>query len=114
MDTLTTLASPDTVVLAEGIFDTISSKSNEGAGALKDVALFAGLVFIVWKAFSSRGAVAGIIVAVFSAAILIWSVGNIDFFSDKVGDELKSMGPAPTVVHQDAPPAVPSMPGAAV
>lgn len=108
MTTLTTLASPDTFVLAEGIFGTISDKSNEGAGALQSVALFAGLVFIVWKAFSSRGAIAGIIVAIFSAGILIWAVGNIDFVSGKVGDELQSMPPAPVVMNESPPtPAVP-------
>ncbi|MGN7157749.1 hypothetical protein ACTHRK_16840 [Dietzia cercidiphylli] len=113
METLTTLASPDTLVLADGIFGTISDKSNEGAGALKDVALFAGLVFIVWKAFATRGAIAGIIVAIFSAGILIWAVGNIDFVSGKVGDELQSMPAAPGVVQESASP-VPLSPGGAI
>jgi len=97
MSVITTLASPDTVVLADGLLGTINVKSEEAKETIRIVSGLVALAFLVYQAAASRMAMGRIIVSALAAGVFLWVVFNVTEVKDKVGEDLQAM-PAPSVV----------------
>lgn len=97
MSIITTLASPDTVVLADGLLGTINVKSEEAKETVRIVSGLVAIAFVVFQAAASRMAMGRIIVSALAAGVFMWVVFNVTEVQDRVGEDLQTM-PASSVV----------------
>lgn len=88
MSIVTTLASPDTFVLADGLLGTINVKSEEAKETVRIVSGLVAIAFVVHQAAVSRLAMGRIIVSSLAAAVFLWVVFNVTEVKDKVGEDL--------------------------
>lgn len=88
MSIVTTLASPDTFVLADGLLGTINVKSEEAKETVRIVSGLVAIVFVVFQASVSRMAMGRIIVSSLAAGVFMWVVFNVTEVKDKVGEDL--------------------------
>lgn len=94
MSIIATIASPDTVVLADGILGTINVKSEEAKNTVRIVSGLIAIAFIVFQAAASRLAMGRIIVSSLAAGVFMWVVFNITDVQEKIGEDLQA-APAP-------------------
>lgn len=88
MSIVTTLASPDTFVIADGLLGTINVKSEEAKETVRIVSGLVAIAFVVFQAAVSRMAMGRIIVSTLAAGVFMWVVFNITEVKDKVGEDL--------------------------
>ncbi|MBB1033317.1 hypothetical protein G6031_02800 [Dietzia sp. CQ4] len=88
MSIVTTLASPDTFVLADGLLGTINVKSEEAKETVRIVSGLVAIAFVVFQAAVSRMAMGRIIVSSLAAGVFLWVVFNVTEVKDKVGEDL--------------------------
>lgn len=94
MSIIATIASPDTVVLADGLLGTINVKSEEAKQTVRIVSGLVAIAFVVFQAAASRMAMGRIIVSTLAAGVFMWVVVNITEVQDRIGEDLQTM-PAP-------------------
>ena len=95
----------------EGLLDWITQKNAETQNVLLGVAITIGIIFVIWQALLSRGAMARIIIAALAAGIFVWAVWNITSVKDMVGGEFTGFisltpvhaSPAPLTPAPDTP-----------
>lgn len=90
MSIIATIASPDTVVLADGILGTINVKSEEAKNTVRIVSGLVAIAFVVYQAAASRMAIGRIIVASLAAGAFMWVVYNITDVQEKIGEDLQA------------------------
>lgn len=92
-----------------GILDLLSSKNSAVQTFLRGLAVTLGIIFVIYQAVVSRGALARIIISGLAAALFIWIVFNVTSLRTRVDNEVNADGP-PTVqlvqTHHDATPSV--------
>lgn len=92
-----------------GILDLLSSKNSAVQTFLRGLAVTLGIIFVIYQAVVSRGALARIIISGLAAALFIWIVFNVTSLRTRVDNEVNADGP-PTVqlvqIHHDATPSV--------
>lgn len=88
MSIVTTLASPDTFVIADGLLGTINVKSEEAKETVRIVSGLVAIAFVVFQAAVSRMAMGRIIVSSLAAGVFLWVVFNVTEVKDKVGEDL--------------------------
>lgn len=91
MSIIAAIASPDTIVGAQGLLGTINVKSEEAKETVRIVSGLVAIAFVVFQAAASRMAMGRIIVASLAAAVFMWVVFNITAVQDKVGEDLQTM-----------------------
>mgnify|MGYP001222987150 CR=1 FL=1 len=87
------------VLAADGILDWMTAKNSQTQSLLKAMAVTVGVLFVIWQAIASRGAMARIIIAIIAAGVFVWGVFNVTTIKDRVGNEVNS-APTPTAAHQ--------------
>ena len=90
------VAVPVTVPMAGsggGILDWLTAKNSQTQSVLRGLAVTLGIVFVIWQAVSSRGAMARVIIAIVAAGVFIWGVWNVTDIKDRVGNEVNASGP---------------------
>lgn len=90
-------AGPGTV----GILDWINAKSSELQTVGRGLAVTFGIVFVLYQAIVSRGAMARVIIAGIAAGIFIWIVWNVTALKDRVGQEVNAARPPVTASRID-------------
>jgi len=73
-----------------GILDWINAKSSELQTVGRGLAVTFGIVFVIYQAIVSRGAMARVIIAGIAAGIFIWIVWNVTALKDRVGQEVNA------------------------
>lgn len=89
-----------------GIIDWLTGKSTELQALGRGLSITFGILFIVWQAIVSRGAMARVIIAALAAGVFVWAVWNVTSLKDRVDNEVNSLGgPASSslVAHGAAP-----------
>ena len=77
----------------------MTAKNSQTQSLLKAMAVTVGVLFVIWQAIASRGAMARIIIAIIAAGVFVWGVFNVTTIKDRVGNEVNS-APTPTAAHQ--------------
>lgn len=91
----TTLSStePGAVLAAgEGILDWSNSKLASVEATFRILSGVAGVGFVIWQAFQSRGAMARIIISGLAAGVFVWIVFNVTDLQDRVDSEINAGG----------------------
>lgn len=84
------LATDATPMAADGILDWIGAKNAQAISMLRAVGVTLGILFVIWQALASRGAMARIITAGLAAGVFIWVVWNVTDLRDRIDDEVNS------------------------
>lgn len=90
----------------EGVLDWITKKNVQTQSVLMAVAITIGIIFVIWQALLSRGAMARIIIAALAAGIFVWAVWNITSLKNMVGGEFTA-SISLTPVHASSAPLTP-------
>ena len=80
---------PD-LLAADGILDWLTSKNSQTLSLLRAMAVTVGVIFVMWQAIASRGAMARIIIAIMAAGVFVWGVFNVTSIRDRVDNEVNS------------------------
>ena len=97
-------ATAPTPIAADGILDWIDAKNTQAISMLRAVAVTLGILFVIWQALASRGAMARVIVAGLAAGVFVWVVFNVTALRDRVDDEVNSQPQPPaSALLLDAP-----------
>ena len=80
---------PD-LLAADGILDWLTSKNSQTLSLLRAMAVTVGVIFVMWQAIASRGAMARIIIAIMAAGVFVWGVFNVTSIRDRVDNEVIS------------------------
>jgi len=88
----------------DGILDWLTAKNGQTQGVLRGVAVTLGILFVIWQAVASRGAMARVIIAIVASGVFIWGVWNVTSIKDRVDNEVKASGPAVTQLHHPVGP----------
>lgn len=84
---------PGAVLAAgEGILDWSNSKLAAVETTMRILSGVAGVGFVIWQAFQSRGAMARIIVAGLAAGVFVWIVFNVTDLQSRVDSEINAAG----------------------
>lgn len=88
-----------------GILDWVDSKNTAVQTTLRGLAITLAIVFVVWQAVSSRGALARIAISALVAGLFVWIVFNVTALKSRVDNEVNGSSPSITTVYRPAPPA---------
>lgn len=97
-------AAPDlatATTIQAGVLDWTSSTASDLREVLRVVAITVAVLFVVFKAVTSKFAVGTIVVSALAAGVFIWIVYNVTALRDTVGEDLP--GSAPVVEYVDSP-----------
>ena len=81
---------PMMVQAAEGVLDLASEKLDALMVMLRAFAVVVAVIFIIYRAIATKGAMAAILIAVACGAIFIYGVWNVTDLQDRVGNEVNS------------------------
>ena len=87
----------------QGILDWLTAKNSQTQTLLRAMAVTLGIIFVIWQAVSSRGAMARVIIAIVAAGIFVWGVWNVTDIKDRVENEVNALGPVVVQLHPGAP-----------
>lgn len=87
----------------EGILDWLTAKNSQTQTLLRAMAVTLGIIFVIWQAVSSRGAMARVIIAIVAAGIFVYGVWNVTDIKDRVENEVNALGPVVVQLHHGAP-----------
>ena len=88
----------------DGLLDWLTAKNGQTQTVLRGLAVTLGIIFVIWAAVASRGAMARIIIAIVAAGVFIWGVFNVTSIKDRVGNEVNASGPSVVqLAHPDGP-----------
>lgn len=79
-----------------GILDLLTSKNTAVQTFLRGLAITLGIIFVIYQAVVSRGAIARIVISGLAAALFVWIVFNVTALQARVDNEVNADGP-PTV-----------------
>lgn len=82
-----------------GIFDLVNAKAAEAQSSALTVGGLIAVVFVIWKAWAARGAIAGVIVGAIAAAVFLFIINNVDRMQQRVGTEVNGLSVTPGVVQ---------------
>jgi hypothetical protein len=85
----------------EGIIDWLTGKNAAVQSLARAIAVTFAILFVLYQAFLSRGALARIIVSGIAAAVFVWIVWNVTSLQDRVDQEVNA-GRAPAAVSWTA------------
>ena len=74
----------------EGILDWSNSKLAAVEATFRVLAGVAGVGFVIWQGFQSRGAMARIIISGLAAAVFVWIVFNVTDLQGRVDSEINA------------------------
>lgn len=77
----------------EGIFGWTCSTASSIQGVIRVVAITVAIIFVVYKAVSSKFAIGTIIVSALAAGIFIWIVFNVTALRDQVAPNMPGAAP---------------------
>lgn len=86
-----------------GIIDWLTGKNAAVQTLGRGFSITAGIIFVIYQALISRGAMARVIIAGIAAGIFIWIVFNVTDLKDRVGNEVNAIR-APASYSQLAEP----------
>lgn len=75
---------------ADGVFDWAGEKVDALMVLLRAVAVVVAVIFIIYRAVATKGAMAAIIIAIGCGAIFVYGVWNVTDLQDRVGNEVNS------------------------
>ena len=106
MSLVTTLATtaPDlaaSTTIQAGVLDWTENTAEELRTVLRVVAITVAVLFVVFKAVTSKFAVGTIVVSALAAGVFIWIVYNVTALKDTVGEDLP--GSAPVGEYMESP-----------
>lgn len=81
---------PMIVQAADGVFDLATEKLNSLNVLLRAAAVVVAVIFIIYRAVATKGAMAAILVAVACGALFIYGVWNVTDLQTRVGNEINS------------------------
>ena len=81
---------PMMIQAAEGVFDLANEKLQALEVLLRAFAVVVAVLFIIYRAISTKGAMAAILIAVACGALFIYGVWNVTDLQDRVGTEINS------------------------
>jgi len=87
----------------QGILDWLTAKNSQTQTLLRAMAVTLGIIFVIWQAVSSRGAMARVIIAIVAAGIFVYGVWNVTDIKDRVENEVNALGPAVVQLHPEPP-----------
>mgnify|MGYP005811948725 CR=1 FL=1 len=90
-------AAPVVQAAGGGILDWVNSKSSELQTVGRGLAVTFGILFVLFQAIISRGAMARIIISGLAAAIFVWMVWNVTDLQERVDNEINAAPPPPGV-----------------
>lgn len=79
-----------------GLLDLLTSKNAAVQAFLRGLAVTLGIIFVIYQAVVSRGALARIIISALAAGLFVWIVFNVTALQTRVDNEINAGGP-PTV-----------------
>lgn len=109
MSTLTTFATEAGAQLASvqaagpGFLDWATNLNASTLSLVRGIAITLGVLFVIIRAVSSRGAMAQIIVAGIAAAIFVWIIFNVTQLRDTVGNDLPGAVGVVTIPPEQLP-----------
>lgn len=83
----------------DGILDWLTAKNAQTQTVLRALAVTLGIIFVIWQAVSSRGAMARVIIAIIAAGIFVWGVWNVTDIKDRVDNEVNAAGATVVQLH---------------
>lgn len=86
-----------------GILDWVDSKNTAVQTTLRGLAITLAIVFVVWAAVSSRGALARIVVSALVAGLFVWIVFNVTALKSRVDNEVNGSSGSVVVTYQPPP-----------
>ena len=86
----------------DGILNWIGDKNAETLTMLRAVAVTLAIVFVIWQALASRGAMARVIMAGLAAGVFVWIVFNVTDLRDRVDQEVNASAPGVVQLVDDA------------
>lgn len=92
-ETGTLLAAGPHVPMQDGIVDWVSAKNSSAQIMFRGLALTVAIIFVLYKAISSKLSLGTILVSGITAGVLVWLVFNVTEIEDRVGNEVDA---APT------------------
>ena len=92
MSTMHVLAEqgPMMIQAADGVLDLASEKLDAFMVLARAAAVAVAVIFIIYRAIATKGAMAAILIAVACGAIFIYGVWNVTDLQDRVGNEINS------------------------
>jgi hypothetical protein len=87
-----------------GIIDWLTGKNAAVQTLGRGFSVTAGIIFVIYQAFVSRGAMARIIIAGIAAAAFVWIVWNITALKDRVDNEVNALRAPASYSHVIAVP----------
>jgi hypothetical protein len=81
----------------EGILDLLTSKNSAVQTFLRALTVTLGIIFVIYQAVVSRGALARILISALAAALFIWIVFNVTALQTRVDNEVNADGGPLTV-----------------
>ncbi|MFJ8015027.1 hypothetical protein [Streptomyces sp. NPDC096339] len=97
-----TLSNPDNVVLAGQVLDWAGVKTGQIRGLVFSVASLMAVIAVITAWWKTRSFV-GTLVAFVLACLVLWGIGSLDTFKDKVGTEINGASFSEVHVAGDAP-----------
>ena len=85
---------------ADGIFDLATEKVDSLMTLLRAFAVVVAVIFIIYRAVATKGALAAILIAAAAGAIFVYVVWNVTDLQGRVGNEINS-APASNVLTLD-------------
>lgn len=79
---------PNTVIQAQGIFDTVQGLSEEASTTLRVVAGVVAVGFFIFVAVAKRFALGAMLVGGLAAGVFMWMVFNVTTVQEKVGEDI--------------------------
>lgn len=86
-----TLAAAVPMAGGDGIIDWLTGKNAAVQTLGRGFSITAGIIFVIYQAFVSRGAMARVIIAGIAAGIFIWIVFNVTDLKDRVNNEVNAL-----------------------
>src|SRR4051794_5301522 len=75
---------------ADGVFDWAGEKVDALMTLLRAVAVVVAVLFIIYRAIATKGAMSAIVIAIGCGAIFIYGVWNVTDLQGRVGNEVNS------------------------
>jgi hypothetical protein len=85
---------------ADGVFDLATEKVDSLMVLLRALAVVVAVIFIIYRAVATKGAMAAILIAVACGALFIYGVWNVTDLQGRVGNEING-APASNVLTVD-------------
>lgn len=91
-------------LLASGILDWTGEKVAELETLFRAISVVAGIGFVIWRAVSTRGAMAAVVIAGLAAGVFIFIVWNVTQLQDMVDEEVNGAPASTWLLEAGQPP----------